>query len=284
MDSNQSNSIRLVSPTDLLYRSFDLFKKYWKHLVPVVIIPTIVLQISAILYMLSAYYGNIIVLIISLILSLVGLVFYVAMQPAFIQLLYKHKAGSHTGIHDLIQEYKHGFVFFWPLVWLAIMQTTIFTGASIFLFIPGLILSVYLGFSVYGLVIENKKGLHAITYSYSLVKNHWFAIFGRSLFIIACTFIFGLVCGLVGSMIVAILHLDVASIFGRIIKELINLFYTATGSVISMVYYYELYSSVRHHQSRNINSKPFVGWLYFFIAMAIIFAVTGFIVLWNILP
>jgi hypothetical protein len=51
-----------------------------------------------------------------------------------------------------------------------------------------------------------------------------------------------------------------------------------------MVYYYELYSSVRHHEARNINNKPFVNWLYFFIAIAIIFAITGFIVLSNILP
>jgi hypothetical protein len=89
---------------------------------------------------------------------------------------------------------------------------------------------------------------------------------------------------LVGSIIVAILQLDSGQISARIIKELINLFYTATGGVISMVYYYELYSSVRHHEARNINNKPFVNWLYFFIAIAIIFAITGFIVLSNILP
>lgn len=283
MDSNQNSVVVKSSPVDLLNSSIEIFKKHWKQLVPVVLVPTIIMQASGILYLVSAYYSNIIVLLVSLIISVVGIILYVAMQPTFIQLLYKHKTGTHSGIHDFILEYRHGFVFFWSVIWLGILQTIIFMGASVFLIIPGIIVSVYVGFSVYAMVVEGKKGIHAIIHSYTLVKDHWFAIFGRTLFITAASFILGFVCGFVGTMILLILHLDSNPIVARIFKELINLFYTSTGGVISMIYFYELFSAYRHNHSRNINTKPFVGWLYFFITVAVIFAIAGFVLLLTLL-
>jgi len=52
-------------------------------------------------------------------------------------------------------------------------------GAYVFLIIPGVILTIYLMFSTYFMVIENKKGLSALSTSQYYMKNNWWGIFWR---------------------------------------------------------------------------------------------------------
>ena len=45
--------------------------------------------------------------------------------------------------------------------------------------VPGIIISIYLGFSMFVLLIENKKGINALKGSWNLVKGNWWSIFEK---------------------------------------------------------------------------------------------------------
>jgi hypothetical protein len=55
---------------------------------------------------------------------------------------------------------------------------------SLLLIIPGIIFGVFYGFALYVLVFENIRGMAAIKRSQQLVTGYWWAVFGRTLFLI----------------------------------------------------------------------------------------------------
>lgn len=86
--------------------------------------------------------------------------------------------------------YKETKKLFWPFVGLTFLTTIfIFLWALLFV-IPGVIYLVFCSFAVYVFFFEDEKGMAAIRRSISLVKNYWWEIFGRYLFIGLIFFLF----------------------------------------------------------------------------------------------
>jgi len=87
-----------------------------------------------------------------------------------------HK-GQFLGVKD---SYKKGFAIFWSFILIGIMISLSVCGATVLLVIPGIILSVYLSFSIFELVDKKKKGFQALLGSWSLIRGYWWALVGKS--------------------------------------------------------------------------------------------------------
>ncbi len=63
--------------------------------------------------------------------------------------------------------------------WVVILESLAVTLGFILFIIPGIIFSIWLAFSQYAFVMEDKKGIKALSYSKELVRGYWWPIFGR---------------------------------------------------------------------------------------------------------
>lgn len=86
-----------------------------------------------------------------------------------------------------------GRTHFWPFAWVMILQSLAVLGGLVVFFIPGIWLSVLLGYSVLIFVEDGTRGIQALLASAELVKGRWWPTFGRALAI-------GVVVGLLGSL------------------------------------------------------------------------------------
>ena len=79
------------------------------------------------------------------------------------------------------EAFKKGFKIIIPYVWIAFLVGFITIGGFVFLIIPGILFSIWLGFATYILVFEGRKGMSAILRSKDLVSGKWWSVFWRFL-------------------------------------------------------------------------------------------------------
>lgn len=106
-----------------------------------------------------------------------------------------------------------GRTHFFPFLWVLVLQSlAVFGGLALF-FLPGVWLSVLLGYSLPSLIEDGTRGLDALKASADLVKGRWWATFGRSL---ATGVIVGLLASLTLFVVLMIvgLFIGMEQIFG----------------------------------------------------------------------
>lgn len=84
--------------------------------------------------------------------------------------------------------------YLWPLIITGLLTVLIVMGGTLMLLIPGIIFSLWYGFSSYAVMLDDKKGMEALNYSKSLVKGRWWGVFWR---LLAPSFVIGIVTSLV---------------------------------------------------------------------------------------
>ncbi|GAI56590.1 unnamed protein product, partial [marine sediment metagenome] len=83
---------------------------------------------------------------------------------------------------------KEGWSKYWPFFWVSLL-TGLVIGLGFLLFIlPGIIFVIWLAFSVYTVICEDKKGFKALSRSRELVKGHWWATAKRIFALMIITF------------------------------------------------------------------------------------------------
>jgi len=75
-----------------------------------------------------------------------------------------------------IDVYKDGLKFLIPFVLVGIIQFLVVFSGFVLLIIPGLILSFYFVFSMYALMIDDKKGIDALVHSAHLIRSNLFSV------------------------------------------------------------------------------------------------------------
>lgn len=189
-----------TSPTQQTMISVgDLFSKTWEfyktHMKPLLLIALIIMAPS-LLSALIVFLGlqETVVVLLSSILGIVSLV--VSIWGAIAMIIYvKDKP---VNINDSL---KKAWGFWLSYLWLSILVGIVTMIGLIILIIPGIILVVYYAFAMYILVAENIQGWAAAKKSMNLVKNYWWAVFGRILLvgialyipIMLITWVFGLI-------------------------------------------------------------------------------------------
>ncbi len=93
--------------------------------------------------------------------------------------------------------YKDGLKYIVPVVWIGILTgLCVIFGVMLFV-VPGIWLSFILGYSIYVLIFDNKKGVEALAYSYIYARNNFWFIFKRLILLgVALSVIGGIISGI----------------------------------------------------------------------------------------
>lgn len=100
-----------------------------------------------------------------------------------------------------------GRTHFFPFLWVMVLQSLAVFGGLVVFFLPGVWLSVLLGYSLLCLVEDGTTGLGALRASAELVKGRWWATFGRTLAA-------GLIVALLASMTTLLLLIVIGMFVG----------------------------------------------------------------------
>lgn len=189
--------------------------------------------------------------------------------------------------------YQKGLRLFFPFFWISALSGIAVWGGFIAFFIPGLLLSIWLVFSLYVLLAENKRGLAALAASWHYVKGYWGAVFVKLLF-------FGvIVLGAVFVLILPIGAVALISALGGAASEAVNkvgqIFNLLIGDLVvaplGIIYSFLLYQSLRYLKAQapaEADEPKFRKAIIAFIIVGIvgtllIVAVASFLVL-KVLP
>ena len=179
----------------------DSLKDWWTHLkkfvmlyvwgiifalVPIAVV--IVLLVLNYLPALQESYSFKIVSVIGYAVSLIFIIYFSIRAYIGMFLLVKNNYSGQE--KEIFKETKK---WFWPYIGLTLLTTLFIIGWTILLIIPGIIFSVLYSFAVYVLFFEDKRGSVAIKRSVQLAKNYWWAIFGRTCFLVLVAWIFMMV-------------------------------------------------------------------------------------------
>lgn len=139
------------------------------------------------------------------------------------------------------------------------------------LVIPGLIVSMYIAFYNYALVIDGKKGFSALVESYQLVRGRWLAVFGRALFIALVSIVISLIAGMI------------VGLFGgkdapSAVSGFVNILSTAIASPLTVIFIYRIYTALKSVRQPEVDAKKFKQILIGFVSVGIIALVFAIIV------
>ena len=135
---------------------------------------------------------------------------------------------------DFAMSYRVGLKLFWPAVWICILDVLAVAGGFMLLIVPGIILSIALMFANYALVVEDKRGMRALTQSREYAKGYWWAIVGRNI--------------LLGAIFLGMLffvYLPLALLLGKAIGAAIYLVLFLCFTTFAVCYTYEMYANLR---------------------------------------
>ncbi|MDA1316847.1 MAG: hypothetical protein O3B87_02365 [bacterium] len=161
---------------------------------------------------------------------------------------------------------KRGFTYIVPLFLIGIITFFLLIGGMTVLFIPMLIMAILLMFSIYTVVLENKKAMDAIRMSVSMVAQNFWGILGRVLLLFLLILLLQLVIGQMGE----------AEVLGSI-TVLILLPLTIALNIFSLTYSYSLYKHARAAYDEKKESSmtwmwvvAILGWIFIVMSMSTI--------------
>ena len=221
MDKNEVSKIALRSIGSLFSDSWKLYKERWQVLVEIVLLPTLVVALGYVLF----YLGSPFSLLGGLIIFIGYIIFVFSMLPVIFSL--HHTAGVDAS-------YKATIGWFWPFVWVTVLEILAVMGGSIMLIIPGIWLAVALMLMAYVFVIEHRRGVDALRQSKDYIKGYWWAILGRVLLL-----------GLIFLVATIIIEIPVMIIAGNAAHVLVTMVLTLFFIPFSVIYHYVIFENLR---------------------------------------
>jgi len=244
----------LIGPVDLLKSSLALYGKIWKQAIGVSIIPLIISLVGLCLAVVSALSRSIVLTaVVAIIVAVASVIFSIARIPALLEVVRSGDGGTTASIKGA---YRFAFGIFWSFLLIIIIQLFISLGSFVLFIIPGIIVGVYISFSVFTRTLDGFKGFSALTESYSLVRGRWWPVFGRSLFM-------ALIIGIVSIVISLITH--GVPIIGQVILGI-------TVVPVAFIYQYLLYNNLKATRQQ-VSTESFKKWLMAFLVIGIIAAI-----------
>jgi len=194
-ESKVEEKTPMPSITSLMKETFLWYKKNFKTIFNIFFIPTVLMIPISFFDLINgsgeSFFGSkgIILGIILVIVSVIQVVLNIVVTIGFVRKVPTFK----TITPHWIDVYKTGFAFFWAVVLVGLIQfMTVFPG-FVFFVIPGIILSFYFVFSIYSVMIDEKKGINALVHSFYLVRSNLFRVatrlIGLGIFVLFSIFI-----------------------------------------------------------------------------------------------
>jgi hypothetical protein len=222
----------LKPATSLLSQAYDQYTNNYKVLVPIMLLGGIGLYLQTILTSISSGNRNAIDgSVFAALTMLAGLIYLVGMIWAFAALLNKvHKLDEPMTLKQAFMSAKPLIV---PLIVVGFLAGLFSLIGFLLLVIPGIIVAVWLSFSYYIVVNENKTGMEALKASKAYVQGYWWPVFGRLILVV---------------IIVAVLSGVFSTIFGFFDKNLgalVNGIISLALAPFVLLYQYNLYLDVK---------------------------------------
>jgi len=175
------NNKKMSGIDDLVSGSVKLYKQHFKKFMLMMFVG---LAAYIPFYLISAW----MVVNTSIVLGIILVALFVA---AIIALIY-FGVRSQIGIYFILKNPTMGFKelfkntrgIFWKFFGLSILTGILVSLWTLLLIIPGIIFGIFYSFALYLLVFEDVKGLNAVKRSQALVTGYWWAVFGRTAFMI----------------------------------------------------------------------------------------------------
>jgi hypothetical protein len=219
--NTRSARLSLHSIGSLFSDSWKLYKERWQVLVEIVLLPTLVVVLGYVLL----YLGSPFSILGGLIVFIGYIIFVFSMLPLIFSL--HHTAGVDAS-------YKATIGWFWPFVWVTILEILAVMGGSIMLIIPGIWLAIALMLVTYVFVIEHRRGVDALRQSKDYIKGYWWAILGRVLLL-----------GLIFLAATIIIEIPVMIIAGNAARVLVTMALTLFFVPFSAIYHYVIFENLR---------------------------------------
>jgi hypothetical protein len=211
----------LQSIGSLFRNSWKLYKERWQVLMEIVLLPTLVLALGYVLLSLGFPFS----ILGGLIIFVGYVVFIFSILPVIFSL--HHTAGVDAS-------YKATIGWFWPFVWVAILELLAVLGGFMMLIVPGIWLATALSLAAYVFVVEHRHGVDALRQSKDYIKGYWWAVLGRVL-------LFSLLF-LVATIIIEI---PVMIIAGNAARVLVTMVLTLFFVPFSVIYHYVIFENLR---------------------------------------
>jgi hypothetical protein len=223
MASENAGSARmsLHSISSLFCDSWKLYKERWQVLIEIVLLPVLVIVLGYVLLFLGFPFS-----IVGGLIVFIGYVIFVfSMLPVIFSL--HHIAGVDAS-------YKATIGWFWPFVWVTILDMLAVMGGSIMLIIPGIYLVIALMLMMYVFVIEHRRGVDALRQSKDYVKGYWWAILGRVLLL-----------GLMFFAATIVVEIPIMIIAGNVAHVLVTMLLILFFIPFSIIYHYIIFENLR---------------------------------------
>jgi hypothetical protein len=226
MDNNGSPKISLNPIGSLFSDAWRLYKERWSVLIEIILLPTLVVILGTVLIVLDL--GSLFRVLGGLIVFIGWITFAYSVLPIIYSV---HHA---TGVDA---SYKATIGWFWPFVWLGILEFLAVIGAYVMLIIPGLWLGLAVSFAVYVFVIEGRRGIDALRQSKDYVKGYWWAVLGRVLLL-----------ELVYLAAMLVIRIPVAMVGGQVVGAVASLVIVPFFVPFAMIYSYLIFQNLRERK------------------------------------
>ncbi len=231
----------LKKPTELLSEAWELYKVRWKTLLGIVVAPVLLMIFAGMIFFVglwssgmmdkaspeSLFSDNISLAfsIFAVFLFLFFILIAIIQIWSQVALIYAIKENKDMGIKEAYQKSKNKIKQFF---WVSILVGFITMGGFILFAIPGFIFAVWFSFAIFIVITEDLKGMDAVLKSREYVRNYWWAVFWRFLFMYLVMF---------GIMIVASVGLILIPILGNLVSIALT--------PLIMIYLFLIYDNLR---------------------------------------
>ena len=189
--------------------------------------------------------GIISILIIGFIVAVVALT--LAVQAAYVLILGDVKdEGDEISV---ISYLKKGFLYSWKLLLLGLLTMLFMIGGLFLFFIPAFIISIFLMFSVFILIIENKSVIESVRLSAARVSQFFGAIIGRVVLLWILSFAI--------QMIIGSFNFD-GNVNGAAVS--LSVIFSILVGWFSMAYVFKLYVHTR--EAYDPEKKSSITWIW----------------------
>lgn len=163
----------LLSATQLLEAALGKLRERYKQAFQIVFIFAVLVILSVVF---SGSDESLIFLTASIVVNLLLMISSLITVISLVYLFGKDE------ILTLVEYFKLGLYKFWSYVWISIIYGFIIFGGYILVVVPGILFGVWFSMSYYVLILEDRKGLEALTRSRHLIVGKFWATVWRFVF------------------------------------------------------------------------------------------------------
>lgn len=227
----------LINATWILYKKtllqyIKLALLSWGVLLVLVIVPLGFYFAAAVVGLIGSHAGavmNVLAIGLLVLYAIALLIFLIFIFSPVISVLIIFILDNGTNL-PVKESIRKAFPFILPYIILTVITAVIMYGGFGALIIPGIIFGILFSFAFYPLVLENKKPLEALKYSYMITSQHFWAVLLRLVIVFAGIFL---------------IEIALSMLFGRLNMRFMYYILSPVISWFECVYLFVLYKHLR---------------------------------------